>query len=695
LRILILSTIATALVAAILHSTSIAQEPSRNSGASVTDAPLESLPYTPGLDISAMDRTVDPCVDFYEYVCGGWRRSNPIPPDQASWSVYGKLYEDNQRFLWGILDGLARNTAGRTDNQQKIGDYFAACMDEAVIEQRGAAPLDPMLARIAELPSRKALAGLLADLHRQSTDGTPFFRFGSMPDYGDSTQVIAFADAGGLGLPDRDYYTDTDQRSVKIRAQYREHLTRVFGMLGDNPGLAARNAAAVLRIETALAQASLTPVDRRDPHKLFHKMTTAALQRLTPDFEWSAYLMPLGLADIGAVNVNEPKFYTAFSHVLATTSLGDIKAYLRWHVAHSASPYLSSAFEKERFAFFDHVLHGVSVPQPQWKRCVAQVDGLLGEALGQEFVARAFGPQLKASTLRMTLQIEQAMRTDIESLSWMSDTTKHRALVKLDAITNKIGYPDHWRDYSALVIRRDDLFGDAIGATEFESRRQTAKVGKPLDRSEWFITPTTVDAYYDPQMNDINFPAAVLQPPLYDPSMDEAPNYGNTGSTIGHELTHAFDDEGRQYDAAGNLSDWWAIADARKFKQRAQCTVDQFAQYVVVDDIHINSRLTLGEDTADLGGLILAHMAWVSQTAGRILRDQDGLTPEQRFFVGYGQWACENDRPENLRVHARTDPHSPGKYRVNGLVVNMPEFAKAFSCKVGQPMAGTKRCRVW
>jgi endothelin-converting enzyme/putative endopeptidase len=320
---------------------------------------------------------------------------------------------------------------------------------------------------------------------------------------------------------------------------------------------------------------------------------------------------------------------------------------------------------------------------------------LLGEALGQEFVARSFGPQLKASTLRMTIQIEQAMRADIESLGWMSDITKHHALVKLDAITNKIGYPDHWRDYSEIAIRRDDLFGDAMRATEFESRRQIAKIGRPLDRSEWFMTPTTVDAYYDEQMNNINFPAAVLQPPLYDPAMDDAPNYGNTGSTIGHELTHAFDDEGRQYDAAGNLSDWWSIADARKFKQRAQCTVDQYAQYVVVDDIHINSQLTLGEDTADLGGLILAHMAWIAQTAGQALHDQDGLTPEQRFFVGYGQWACENDRPENLRVHAKTDPHSPGKYRVNGLVVNMPEFEKAFSCKVGQPMAGTKRCRVW
>jgi putative endopeptidase len=695
LRLLILGAVASVLASGMLFSSGVAQELSQKSGVPATDTPLEALPYSPGLDVSAMDRTVDPCADFYQYVCGGWKGNNPIPPDQASWSVYGKLYEDNQRFLWGILDGLARNTASRTGNQQKIGDYFAACMDEATIEQHGATPLAPVLARIAGLPSRKALPGLLADLHQQSSDGTPFFRFGSTPDYGDSTHVIALADAGGLGLPDRDYYTDTDQRSVKIRVQYREHLTRMFGILGDSPELAARNAAAVLRIETALARASLTPLDRRDPHRLFHKMTRAGLQHLTPDFEWSQYLTPLGLADVQAINVDEPRFYAALSHVLATTSLGDIKAYLRWHVTHSASPYLSSAFENESFDFFGHVLRGIAMPPPRWKRCVAQVDTLLGEALGQEFVARSFGPQLKASTLRMTIQIEQAMRADIESLNWMSDVTKHRALVKLDAITNKIGYPDHWRDYSAVVIRREDFFGDAMRATEFESRRQIAKIGKPLDRAEWLMTPTTVDAYYDEQMNNINFPAAVLQPPLYDPAMDDAPNYGNTGSTIGHELTHAFDDEGRQYDATGSLSDWWTVADAQKFKQRAQCTVDQYAQYVVVDDIHINSRLTLGEDTADLGGLILAHMAWVAQTAGQTLHDQDGLTPEQRFFVGYGQWACENDRPENLRVRAKTDPHSPGKYRVNGLVVNMPEFEKAFSCKVGQPMAGTKRCRVW
>jgi|CZKO01.1.fsa_nt_gi endothelin-converting enzyme/putative endopeptidase len=683
------------LTGALLGAPCAAQSAATEPAASATLGPLDALPHTPSLDLTDLDRTTDPCIDFYRYSCGGWRSRNPIPPDQANWSVYGKLYQDNQRFLWGILENLAHTTTSRSESQQKIGDYFAACMDESAIEKLGAQPLAPLLTRIANLRSKRELPGLLADVHLQTPDSGFLFGFGSNQDYADSTQIIGFAEAGGLGLPDRDYYTDTDAHAAQLRTQYKEHVARMFELLGDSPAAAARNATIVLRLETRLAQASLKRVDRRDPHKLFHKLDRAALQRLTPEFVWAAYLQPLGLADIAKVNVSEPKFYAAIGRLLTDTNLADLKTYLRWHAAHSAAPFLSSAFEDERFAFYDHTLRGVSVQQPRWKRCVRQVDRLLGEALGQEFVARAFGPELKASTLKMTTQIEQAMRADLENLSWMSAPTKHQALVKLDSIVNKIGYPDRWRDYSAVAIQRDDFYGNVVRATEFESRRQLAKIGKPLDRSEWGMTPPTVNAYFDPQMNDINFPAGVLQPPLYDPAMDDAPNYGNTGGTIGHELTHAFDDEGRQYDAAGNLADWWTIADAQKFKQRAQCIVDQYAQYPVVDGIHINSRLTLGEDVADLGGLILAHMAWIAQTAGQTLQDQDGLTPEQRFFVGYAQWACENDRPENLRLHAKTDPHSPGRYRVNGLVINMPEFERAFACKAGQPMVTENRCRVW
>jgi endothelin-converting enzyme/putative endopeptidase len=568
-------------------------------------------------------------------------------------------------------------------------------MDEPAIARRGIDPLKPLMARIAGLQSKRELPGLLAEVHVQSDDPSFLFGFSSSQDYADSTQVIAFADAGGLGLPDRDYYTDTDAQAKRLRTQYREHVARMFILLGDSREAAVRNATSVLRLETALAQASLTRVDRREPHNLFHKLDRDALQRLTPDFDWADYLQPLGLAGITEVNVTEPKFYAALGHVLESESLADLKTYLRWHAVHDASPYLSAAFENERFAFYEHTLRGVGQQQPRWKRCVRQVDALLGEALGQEFVARTFGPELKAATLKMTTQIEEAMRIDIEALTWMNAPTKQQALAKLAAIVNKIGYPDHWRDYGAITIAQEDFYGNVVRATAFESRRQLAKIGKPLDRSEWGMTPPTVNAYFDPQMNDINFPAGVLQPPLYDPSLDDAPNYGDTGGTIGHELTHAFDDEGRQYDAAGNLKNWWTDADAQQFKERTQCIVGQYAQYVVVDDIHINSRLTLGEDVADLGGLILAHMAWRAQTANNALEARDGLTPEQRFFVGYAQWACENQRPENLRLHAKTDPHSPGRYRVNGVVANMPEFGRAFACPANPPLVKKDPCRVW
>ena len=660
-----------------------------------TERPLDRLPYTPSLDVSAMDRSASACVDFYQYACGGWMTHNPIPSDQASWSVYGKLHQDNQRFLWGILDNLGQATAHRSADQQKIGDYFAACIDETTIERLGAAPLAPTLARIEALHSADELPTLLALLHLETGSNGFLFDFGSNQDYADSDQVIAFAMAGGLGMPDRDYYTDQDAHAVELRRLYSEHVARTFVLLGDTPAAAQAHAATVLSLETELAKDSLTRVDLRDPHKLFHKMDRVTLSRLTPHFHWTPYFAALKLEDIATVNVTEPKFFAALDQLLANTPLADLRTYFRWHAAHAAAPYLAHAFEAERFDFFDHTLRGVPAQKPRWKRCVAQVDRLLGEALGQEFVARTFGPQLKDATLNMTRQIEQAMREDIEGLAWMSASTKRQALAKLDAIVNKIGYPDHWRDYSSVRIERGDYYGNAQRAIAFESRRELAKIAKPLDRSEWQISPQTVNAYFDPQMNDINFPAGVLQPPLYDPKLDDAPNYGDTGGTIGHELTHGFDDEGRKFDATGNLKDWWTEADAKQFNDRTQCIVDQYAQYVVVDDVHINSRLTLGEDVADLGGLILAHMAWRAQAVGQSLQAKDGLTPEQRFFVGYAQWACENQRPENLRLHAKIDPHSPGRYRVNGLVVNMPEFAHAFSCPVTAPLVKKDPCRVW
>ncbi|MDB5971996.1 MAG: peptidase [Hydrocarboniphaga sp.] len=659
------------------------------------ETPLTALPYTPSLDLRAMDRSAMPCEDFYQYACGGWMKNNPIPPDQASWSVYGKLYQDNQRFLWGILDGLAKNGSGVNAAQRKLGDYFAACMDEAAIEKLGAAPLAPSLARIAALPSAKDLPALLAALHLAYADDGLFFGFSSTQDYGDASQVIASAGSGGLGLPDRDYYTRTDAKSVKLRQQYLDHVAKMFVLLGDQPDAAKRNATTVMTMETALARASLTQVELRDPYKTYHRMDAKALQALTPDFDWSMYLHGLGLNSLDSFNVSEPTFYRALNRQWKTTPVANLKTYLRWHVAHAQAEYLSTAFVDEDFAFFRKTLRGVPSLKPRWKRCVALTDGQLGESLGQEFVNRSFSPQLKADTLKMAKQIEQAMSEDLDQLSWMSAETKKRALDKLATIVNKIGYPDSWRDYSALSIARDDFAGNVERGNRFESQRELAKIGKPLDRGEWGMTPPTVNAYYNPQMNDINFPAGVLQPPLYDAKMDAAPNYGNTGSTIGHELTHAFDDEGRQFDAQGNLKDWWTPADAKAFEQRAQCVVDQYSHYVVVDDIKINSKLSEGEDLADLGGLVLGWMAWQAETANQRLRPVDGLNPDQRFFVGYAQWACENNRPENLRANALTDPHSPGKYRVNGLMVNMPEFEAAFSCKAGQAMVSAKRCRVW
>lgn len=658
------------------------------------EKPLKAFPYTPGLDLSAMDRTADACVDFYQYSCGGWQKNNPIPSDQARWSVYGKLAKDNQQYLWGILEELAAKKEGRKAGQQKIGDLFAACMDEEAVERRGVKDL-PYWAWIDGMKTKQDLPRVLAKLYAAMETPRLFFGFGANQDFQNSQSVIAFVTAGGLGLPDRDYYTKDDEKSVVIRKQYVAHVAKMLALLGDTPEVAAKKAARVLEVETALAKATLTRVEQRDPYKSLHKMGLKALQAMTPHFVWSGYLAELGVAGPGVLNVTQPEFMKALDGQLAAMELGEIQTYLRWHTVSALAPFLPKVYGEENFDFYSKTLRGVPKLAPRWKRCVELVDRQLGEALGQEFVERTFQPELKEKTLLMARQIEAAMEEDIKGLSWMSAATKKKALEKLHTLVNKIGYPDKWRDYGAVEIRRDDLVGNVERATRVEGKRKLAKIGKPLDRGEWSMTPPTVNAYYDPQMNDINFPAGVLQPPLYDPKMDDAPNYGNTGGTIGHELTHAFDDEGRQFDAKGNLKQWWTKDDEKRFTERAQCIVDQYAQYTVVDDIKINSKLTLGEDIADLGGLILAWMAWKVQTKGQQLQPQDGMTPEQRFFVGYAQWACENDRPENLRVSAVTDPHSPGKYRVNGLMPNLEEFQKAFSCKQGQPMVKENRCRIW
>jgi endothelin-converting enzyme/putative endopeptidase len=452
-----------------------------------------------------------------------------------------------------------------------------------------------------------------------------------------------------------------------------------------------------MRMETLLAKASLTRVDRRDPYKLKHRMKMPEVTALAGNFDWPGYYRDLQYPQFEIVNVDEPDFFKEVNSLLASEPIDDWKTYLRFHVADSASQYLSAPFAEEYFNFYRKYLRGQTEIQPRWKRCVSYTDHNLDEALGQVYVAKVFSPELKASTLDMVRRIEDEMAIRIQNLDWMSPETKTQAIVKLHGIRNKIGYPDKWRDYSSIETTRDDFFGNIARATEFEEHRQINKIGKPVDHGEWDIPPPTVDAYYNPQMNDINFPAGVLQPPLYDAKMDDAPNYGNTGGTVGHELTHAFDDEGSQFDATGNLRNWWTKDDREKFDARTACVKDQYAQYVVVDEIHINSALTLGEDVADLGGEILAYVAWKDKTKDMGLQPVDGLTPDQRFFVGFAQWACANERPEDLRVRAMTDPHSPAQYRINGVVVNMPEFQQAFQCKAGSPMTkpADKVCKVW
>jgi endothelin-converting enzyme/putative endopeptidase len=660
-----------------------------------------SLPYSPSLDISSMDKSVDPCLDLYTYSCGGWQKNNPIPPDQTSWSVYGKLYQDNLTFLRGMLEEAAKPAADRNAVTQKIGDFYAACMDDSAVEKRGISAIQPELDAIGHIKSSKDLTPVLARLQftyaRYGYSSSLLFSAGSSQDPDDSEHVIADVDQGGLGMPDRDYYIKDDAKSKETRERYLQHVQKVFELIGDSPAAAKQNADTIMRLETAMAKASLSRVDRRDPHKLVHKMKVSDLTQLAPAFDWIGYYKEMQYPDFPILNVDAPDFIKELNTLLTSEPIENWRTYLRFHIADISSPYLSQKFVDENFEFYRKYLRGAKEQQPRWKRCVQYVDYDLGEALGQVYVAKVFSPELKQSTLDMVKGIEDAMGQRIRGLDWMSPETKQQALTKLVSIRNKIGYPDKWRDYSSVKIVRDDFAGNVERAHQFESRRDINKIGKPVDHGEWDISAPTVDAYFNPQMNDINFPAGVLQPPLYDPKTDDAPNYGNTGGTIGHELTHGFDDEGSQFDSHGNLKDWWTKEDREKFDARTKCVDDQYSSYISVEDVHVNGKLTLGENVADLGGEILAFIAWKDANKDKHLQPIDGLTPEQRFFIGFAQWDCANERPEDLRVRALTDPHSPSRYRINGVVVNMPNFAEAFSCKPGQPMVkpSDKVCRVW
>ncbi len=663
--------------------------------AQTVERPLTQLPYTPSLDVPSMDRSVDPCTDFYAYSCGGWIAKNPIPADRARWSVYGKLQDENTRFLWGLLEQAARPGPGRSPSQQKTGDYFAACMDETAIEQAGLDPLRADLEAVAGLQDKRALAALLARLHGSGVSA--LFGFGSSSDFRDASRVAAFAVAGGLGLPDRDYYVQGDPRSLEARERYAAFLDRLLRLAGDNPEAAASAVRNVMRVETALARGTLTRVELRDPRRLDNRRTRAELLALMPSFQWSDYLAARGLPQLSELIVTEPAFYQALEVLLAGEDVAVWRDYLRADLLRAGAPYLSRAFADASFDFYGRYLRGVLQQSPRHKRCAEWVDRDLGEALGQVFVEKAFGPEVKAAAVDVVERVERAMQKRLQGLDWMGPKTREQALAKLRSLRNKIGYPERWRDYSALEVRRGDFAGNVRRAAEFEERRQLGRVGQAVDRGEWDMTPPTVNAYYDPSKNDMNFPAGVLLPPLFDLRLDDAPNYGNTGGTVGHELIHGFDDEGRRFDAQGNLRDWWTPEDGAEFERRAKCVADQYAQYVVVDDVRINSQLTLGEDVADLGGLVLAWDAWRELVRDRQLEPRDGLTPEQRFFVGFAQWDCGSERPESLRLDALTNPHSPSRHRINGVVVNMPEFARAFACQAGQPMARQPDtiCRIW
>ncbi len=651
------------------------------------------------IDPASMDKSFDPCVDFYAYSCGGWMKNNPIPADQAAWSVYSKLQEQNRAQVRQILEAAAVLNSSRSVIDQKIGDYYASCMDEKAINASGLEPLRADLKRIDNIASMDDLADYLARFHPQDLSiyfgQSSLFSLGSEQDAIHSTETIAVVDQGGLGLPDRDYYLKTDARSEQLRKDYAAHVQKMFELLGDAPEVAAANAQLVLRIETSLANGSMPLVQRRDPAAVYHRMSRAELAALAPSFPWDRYFADLGLSQVASLNVAAPEFFKTMETLLKTEKLSAWKTYLRWHQIHAQARWLPDAFVQEDFDFYGRKLTGARELQPRWKRCVRYEDRALGEAIGQAYVTRYFSGDAKQRALKMVQSIEAAMDRDIRQLPWMSESTKQQALAKLKLVVNKVGYPDTWRDYSALTIVRGDALGNGERSNSFEFHRQLAKIGKPLVRGEWYLTPPSVNANYDAQMNDINFPAGVLQPPLFDPKADDATNFGQTGATIGHELTHGFDDEGRKFDGQGNLRDWWTAADAKEFEQRTACIAKQYSSYTVVDDVHVNGELTLGENVADLGGLLLAYSAWEEAVRGAKLKAIDELTPAQRFFVAYAQGWCSNQRPELQRMRAATDPHAPERYRTNGVVSNMPEFQKAFSCKSDAPMVHTPACRVW
>lgn len=645
-----------------------------------------------GLDLNAIDRSVDPCQDFFHYACGNWIKNNPIPPQYARWGSFNQLRDRNDDTLKAILEDSAKNQ-DRSPMDAKIGGLYASCMNESAIEKAGYDPIKPGLERISSLKTKEALASEVARLHDAGVSA--FFRFGVAPDADQSDINIANIDQGGLGLPDRSYYLDA--KDEELRNKYKAHIAKMFSLTGDNPSAAAARADAVLKLETSLAKAQLDRVSRRNPNLIHHKTATKDFVATVPLFEFDDYWKGRGVRSFDKLNVAVPDYFKAVNQALKDTSLDDLKSYLTWHYVSNNAPLLSKPFVDENFNFYSRTLTGAKELLPRWKRCVELVDNDLGEALGQKYVEKAFAGDAKEKTRELVAIIEKQMAVDIDSLSWMSDATKQQAIAKLKGVTNKIGYPEKWRDYSSVKISPNDLVGNDRRATEFEVKRNIDKLGKPVDRSEFNMTPPTVNAYYSPLQNNINFPAGILQPPFYSNKADMAANLGAIGTVVGHELTHGFDDQGRQYDADGNLRDWWSKQDAEEFQKRVDCLVNQYSAFSPVEGANVNGKLTLGENGADNAGIRLSYMALLGALEnGSVSKEKiDGYTPEQRFFLGFAQVWCESQRPEGLRQQLRTNPHSPGQYRVVGTVQNQPEFGKAFGCSAGQPMTPANACRVW